>query len=329
MIKLTCRVLGAVAFYFACFASVMLSGPALAQVAWPNKPITLIVPFSPGGSNDVFARALAKELTVTLKHLVVVENRAGAGGLLGTGLLAKAPPDGYTLMLASSSITVGAALKTGLPFDMGKDLQPIAMVASGPLLLVSSPNFPAKTPSELVAMAKSQPGKLTYASSGLGSTPQMGMELLSAAANLQLLHVPYKGGGQVMADLMGGTVDLYMGSVSTSRALVQNGKIKAIGVTSRQRSAQLPETPTINEAVPGFSFEVWWGVFGPAGMPKELTARLNQEINKVLQTPSLRQYIDSEGVAPGSGSAEQFNLIVQKELQNWRDVGKRSNIKVE
>jgi tripartite-type tricarboxylate transporter receptor subunit TctC len=157
----------------------------------------------------------------------------------------------------------------------------------------------------------------------------MGMELLSAAANLQLLHVPYKGGGQVMADLMGGTVDLYMGSVSTSRALVQNGKIKAIGVTSRQRSAQLPETPTINEAVPGFSFEVWWGVFGPAGMPKELTARLNQEINKVLQTPSLRQYIDSEGVAPGSGSAEQFNLIVQKELQNWRDVGKRSNIKVE
>jgi len=157
----------------------------------------------------------------------------------------------------------------------------------------------------------------------------MGMELLSAAANLQLLHVPCKGGGQVMTDLIGGTFNLYMSSVSTSRALVQNRKIKAIGVASRQRSAQLPETPTLNEAVPGFSFEVWWGVFDPAGMPKDFTARLNQEINKVLQTPSMRQYIDSEGVAPGSGTSEQFNLILQKELQNWRDVGMRPNIKVE
>jgi len=329
MLKLTSRFLGHAFLGFVCAGSLLISRPVLSQVAWPSKPITLIVPFSAGGSNDVFARALAKELTVTLKQLVVVENKAGAGGLLGTGLVAKASPDGYTLMLASSSITVGAALKTGLPFDMGKDLQPIAIVASGPLLLVASPNFHAKTPSEFVALARSQPGKLTYASSGLGSTPQMGMELLSAAANLQLLHVPYKGGGQVMADLIGGTVDLYMGSVSTSRSLVNSGKIKAIGVTSRQRSPQLPDTPTLIEAVPGFSFEVWWGVFGPAGMPKELTTRLNQEINKVLQTTTLRQYIDSEGVSPGSGTSEQFNLIVQKELQNWRDVGKRSNIKVE
>ncbi len=328
MIKLSCRVWGAACYVF-FVASLLIGSPVKAQQAWPSKPITLIVPFSAGGSNDVFARALAKELSVTLKQLVVVDNKAGAGGLLGTGLVAKAAPDGYTLMLASSSITVGAALKTGLPFDMGKDLQPIAMVASGPLLLVASPNFPAKTPSEFIALARSQPGKLSFASSGLGSTPQMGMELLSAAANLQLLHVPYKGGGQVMADLMGGTVDLYMGSVATSRALVTSGKIKAIGVTSRQRSPQLPDTPTLLEGVPGFSFEVWWGVFGPAGMPKELTARLSQEINKVLQIPSLRQYIDNEGVLPGSGTPDQFSLIVQKELQNWRDVGKRSNIKVE
>jgi len=302
---------------------------AQGQTGWPNRPISLVVPFAPAGSNDIFARAVAQELTTALKQPVIVENKPGAGSMLGAGQVAKAAADGYTLMLASSTVTIGGTLKKGLPFDVRRDFTPVALIARGPLMVVASPGFPASTPAELIALARSAPGKYTFGSSGPGSTPQMGMELLTLAAGIRLLHIPYKGGAPVLNDLMGGQVDLYMGSLPQVLPLVRTGKVKPIGVTSLQHIRQAPEVSPFGDVLPNFSFEVWWGLFGPGNLPRDIVARLNTEVGKALQTPAMRQYMENEGAVAGGGSAEQFAAFVAAEVQNWQTVGKRADISLD
>jgi tripartite-type tricarboxylate transporter receptor subunit TctC len=312
-------------------ATALAASTAIAQApgSWPNRPITIVVPFAPAGSNDIIARAIAHEMTASLKQPVIVENRPGAGGMLGAGLVAKAQPDGYTLMLASSTLTIGGALKTSLPFDARKDFTPIAMAASGPLMLVSSNKLAAKTPAEFVALARSAPGKLTFGSSGTGSLPHMGVELLAIAAGIELLHVPYKGGAPVLNDIMGGQIDLYLGSLPQVLPLVRAGKIHPIGVTIPQRVPLMPDVPSLRDAVPGFSFEMWWGVFGPGNMPRDLVTRLNAEVNKAVQSASMRKFAENEGVVAGTVNAEQFSAIYAKEIQEWENLGKKANIRLD
>ncbi len=313
-----------------CAAMALATGAALAQgAAWPNRPITLVVPFSAGGSNDVIARAIANEMSQSLKQPVVVENRGGAGGMLGAGQVARAAPDGHTLLLASNSLTIGVALKKGLPFDGRKDLTPIALAANGTLVLLASNKVAAKTPAELVALAKANPGKLTYASAGVGGLPHLATEMLAAAGGLQLVHVPYKGGTPAMSDMIGGQVDLYFGSFSVGLPLVRAGKIQAIGVASRERFPLVPDIPPMSAAVPGFSVDVWWGVFGPGNMPPELVTRLNAEVNKALQSQPVRKFAETEGVMPGKADAQQFARIYTQEIESWEALGRKTNIKLE
>jgi len=319
-------------FVAAAAAVASLAAPALsfAQTAWPNaKPITIIVPFTAAGSNDIIARIIAAELTQSLKASVIVDNKPGAGGMLGAALVAKAPPDGYTLMLGSSSLTISMALKQGLSFDGRKDLTPIAQAASGPMMVVAANKLAAKTPAELIALAKANPGKLNDATTGIGSLPHMGMELLSLAAGIEMVHVPYKGGAPALNDMMGGSVDLYLGSMPQVLPLIRTNKIKAIGITSLERHPLLPDVPPMASAVPGFSFDLWWGVYGPAGMPKDMVARLNTEINKALKSPAMAKFAETEGVVPSSLTVDQFSRVYLKEIQNWEAVGKRSKIVLE
>ena len=310
-------------------SAVTMPGIATAQASWPNRPITMIVPFAPAGSNDIIARAIANGMSQSLKQPVVVENRPGAGSMLGAGLVARAPADGYTLMLASSSLTIGMALKTGLAFDGRKDFTPIALAAGGPLMVVSSNKLAAKTPQGLVALARANPGKLTYGSSGIGSLPHLCMELLAQSAGIQLLHVPYKGGSPVLNDIIGGQIDLYFGSFPQVLPLVRTGKIRAIGVTSSQRSNLVPDIPPMADAVPNFSSSLWWGVVGPGNMPRDLVARLNEEVNKALQSSEMRKFAETEGVVTGKLNAEEFSKMYVQEIQAWEALGKKLNIKLE
>ena len=311
-------------------AAAMAASPSVAQNTWPiGKTITIIVPFTAAGSNDAIARIIANELTQSLKTSVVVENRPGAGGMLGAGIVARAAPDGYTLMLGSSSLNIGIALKQSLPFDGRKDLTPIAQAASGPMMVVAANKLAASTPTELIALAKANPGKLTGGNTGMGSVPHMGMALFGLAAGIDILHVPYKGGAPVLNDMMGGSIDLYLGSMPQVLPLVRANKVKAIGITSPERHPLVPEIPTIASAVPGFSFDLWWGVYGPGGMPKDVVTRLNTEIVKALKSPAMLKFAETEGVVPSTLTADQFSRVYFKELQNWEAVGKNAKVVLE
>jgi len=311
-------------------AAATVAGAAVAQPAWPAaKPITIIVPFTAAGSNDIIARIIAAELTQSLKQSVVVDNKPGAGGMLGAALVARAPADGYTLMLGSSSLTISMALKQGLSFDGRKDLTPIAQAASGPMMVVASNKLAAKTPAEMIALAKANPGKLTAGTTGIGSLPHMGMELLALAAGVEFLNVPYKGGAPVLNDMMGGSIDLYLGSMPQVLPLIRTNKIKSIGITSLERHPLVPEIPSMSSAVPGFQFDLWWGMYGPGNLPKDIVTRLNTEINKALKSPAMAKFAETEGVVPGSSTADQFSRIYLKEIQNWEAVGKKTKIVLE
>ncbi len=314
---------------FLLAAAALAGSAAFAQAPWPSRAITIVVPFTPAGSNDIIARAIAHEMSQSLKVPVVVDNKPGAGGMLGAGIVAKAQPDGYTLMLGSSSLTIGFALKQGLSFEARKDITPIALAASGPMMLVASNKLAAKTPAEFVALAKASPGKLSYGTSGNGSLPHMGTELLAIAGGLQMLHVPYKGGAPVLNDLMGGQIDVYLGSMPQVLPLVRSGKVRAIGVTSPKRVPLVPDIPSMSEAVPGFSFDLWWGVFGPGNMPRDIVNRLNTEVNKALQSAAIKKFAETEGVVPGALNPEQFGKLYVNEMQEWDTVGKKAKISVE
>lgn len=303
---------------------------ALAQAAFPSRQIQFIVPYPPGGSNDIFARAIGKRLAETFGKPVIVDNRSGAGGSVGAGLAAKAAPDGHTLVIVSSSFTTNAAIQTGLPFDPVRSFTPVALVGKGPMILAVAAAVPAKTPEEFFALARSKPGKLNYASSGPGSINQFATELLKDAAGIELAHVPYKGMGPAVNDLIGGHVDVLIASVPSMMQQVRSGKVKGLGVTTLKPSPAAPGLPALADSgARGYNVELWWGVLAPAGVPKDVVTRLNAEINNALATAEMKEFLVREGAEPAPMTPDQFGALIRADIQRWQRVAKDAGIQPE
>ncbi|MGZ5571987.1 MAG: tripartite tricarboxylate transporter substrate binding protein [Usitatibacter sp.] len=308
----------------------LAAAPAHAQPKYPSKPVTLIVPYPPGGSNDTFARELGKKLSDAWKVPVIIENRPGAGGSIGMAAVAKAPADGYTLCLLSSSFTTNAAIQTHLPFDPVASFTPVGMVAKGPMLLTVAMKLPFKTTLELFDYARKNPGKLNYGSSGQGSTNHFATELLMDAAQITMTHVPYKGMAPAVTDIIGGHVDVLIASAPSIYQQVKAGKVRGIGVTSKGPSSVVPDLPPIaSMGVPGYSFDLWWGVLAPANTAPEIVETINAEMNRILATPEMREVFLREGAEPAPMSPAKFARTIKDEIEGWKKVAKDAGIKPE
>ncbi len=305
--------------------------PAWSQVAgYPNKPVKLIVTFPPGGTPDIYGRLMAQELSTLWKQSVVVENKTGASGTIGTDFVAKAAPDGYTLTFASDApITIVPNLMAGIPYNPVKDLTPIVNVASGPFVLMAHPSFPANDVKGLIALARQQPGKISYASSGAGGQQHLSMELVKHQAGVDIAHVPYKGFGQGVNDVMAGHVPLIFGGISAAAQITKGGKLKALAVTSAKRSRALPEVPAIAEALPGFRVEAWYGLMGPAGMAPELVRKIRDDVASIVRRPDFQARIAADAMEPIANTPEQFAAQIQGDLHEWGRLLKAAQIKVD
>lgn len=309
----------------AATAGVLVLPPAH---AYPERPLRLIVPFAPGGGTDILGRLIAQGLTEGLGQQVIADNRPGAGGNVGAELAARATSDGYNLVIVSASYAVNAAVYK-LSFDPVKDLTPVIQVASVPFVLLAHPSVPASNVQELLALAKKQPGKLNYASSGSGSSPHLAGELLGMRTGVKLVHVPYKGGAPALRDLMGGQVQLLFLTAVAAIPQVQAGRVKALAVGSLERSSALPNVPTIAESgVPGYDVTNWFGILVPAGTPADRIGRLNREINKVLDGVTLKQTLANQGATPVGGSAADFAKVIRDDIVKYKDIVKAAKIQV-
>lgn len=326
--KFQCR-FASLSFAAAVLAGV--AGDACAQSAYPSKPIHLVVPFSSGGPSDVLARAIGQKLGESLRQPVVIENRTGAGGNIGSDYVAKAPPDGYTLVLGTvGTHSINAGLYSKLPFDTLRDFAPVALVASATIVMVAHPSVPAKSIRELVTLAKSTPGQLNFASPGSGTPQHLSAELFKTTAGVELTHIPYKGAAPALTDLLGGQVSLGFVSLPAALPHVKAGKLRALGVTATKRSVVAPEVPTIAESgLPGYEVENWYGVLAPAGTPGEIVSKLNAEIVKVLQRRDVRESLNTQGFEILQSTPEQFTAFMKTELAKWAKVVKLSGAKAD
>ncbi len=313
---------------FAALVFAAATVPALAQ-NYPAKPVRIIVPFAPGGGSDFIGRFIAQRLTDSFGKQVIVENKPGAGGVLGIEQGVKSAPDGYTLVLIASSYTVNPAIYK-LSFDPVGDITPIIQLSQGPLLVVVRPSLPAKNLKELIALAKSKPGQINFASSGQGSVIHLATELFDTMAGVKMNHIPYKGTGPALTDTIGGQTDVFFSSTATAMPHVQAGKLRALAVTTAKRIPALPDVPTVAEAgVPGYDVVLWHGLIGPKGMPKEIVARVNAEATKALKLKETAQQLQNDGVAPAGGTPEEFGATIKKEIAMWRKVVTDAGVKVE
>jgi tripartite-type tricarboxylate transporter receptor subunit TctC len=304
-------------------------GMGASAQSYPVKPVRIVVPFPPGGSADTVARVLAQKLAPALGQQVVIDNRGGASGAIGAEHVAKSAPDGYTLLDAASSQAVNPALRK-VPFDTLRDFAPISMLFVAPNLLVAHPSLPINSAQDLIRLARSYPGQLTYASAGVGSAPHMAGELFGYLAKVALTHVPYKGGGPALADLMGGHVQLSFLAIATSLPYVKNGKVKGIAVTSAKRSASAPQFPTIAESgVPGYELNEWNGLFAPAGTPAEIIAQLNSEVVKALVASDVKERLFHLGAEAAPGTPAELADHLRRELAKWARVVKDMRIVAE
>jgi tripartite-type tricarboxylate transporter receptor subunit TctC len=303
--------------------------PALAQ-AYPDHPVRFVVPYPPGGGTDVIARIVQGKLQTALGQNIIIDNKGGAGGSVGTDIVAKAPPDGYTVLFTLNSHTVNPAIYAKLPFDTLKDFEPVGTVASLPQILVANPQFPANNVAELIALAKAKPGTLAYASVGVGSPGHLAGELFKLRTGTQMTHVPYRGGGPAVTDVMGGQVPLLWVSIPAAAQFVKTGKLKALGVSTLKRSAAFPDVPTLQEAgVPDFEVDSWYAMFVPAKTPKAVVAKLNQALNATLQDPEIREKLLQQGSEAVGGTPEALGKTVDLELVKWAKLAKDAQIKAE
>ncbi|MGE5096657.1 MAG: tripartite tricarboxylate transporter substrate binding protein [Betaproteobacteria bacterium] len=299
-----------------------------AAADYPGKPIKLIVPFAAGGGNDAVARTIAQKISAGLGQQVVVDNRAGAGGVVGAELAAKSPPDGYTLFLGGvGSHAINPSLHRNLPYDPVRDFAPVCLVASAPLILVVNPSMPANSVAELIALAKSKPGALDYASNGNGSSSHLAAVMFESMTGTKMTHVPYKGLSPALVDLLSGRVQLMFSSVVAILPQIQSGKLKALAVTGTARLASLPNVPTVAETgVAGYQASSWYGILAPAGTPREIVLRLNAEINRALAAPEVRNAFAVEGAVGGGGTPEDFATHIRAEMQRLGEVVRQAKL---
>jgi tripartite-type tricarboxylate transporter receptor subunit TctC len=307
--------------------------PAVSRVAWaqayPSRPVRLIVPFPPGGTNDIVARAIAPPLSDRLGKQVVVDNRAGASAVVGSELVANAPKDGHTLLVISLTHAINPWLYK-LPYDPVKGFAPVAVIASGPLVLTVHPDLQAKSVNELIALAKAKPGQLQYASPGIGTPPHLSAELFKIATGIDMLHVPFRGGGPANIDLIGGHTKLMFNNLPTAMPHIRSGKLRALGVGGIERAAILPDVPTIAEAgVPGYEANNWWGILAPAGTPTAIVERLHNEIAIVQSLAEVQRQLATEGAEVVRNTSAEFGSFLVNEMNKWERVVKTANIKAE
>jgi tripartite-type tricarboxylate transporter receptor subunit TctC len=310
-------------------AGLLLALVSGAAAEYPDRPVRLIIPFPPGGSNDVVGRLVANQLSEKLGHKVFVDNRGGAGGVLGTEAVASAAPDGYTLLIISIAHAVNPALYK-LNYDPIKSFAPISIMATGPNVLAVNPKLPVNSVQELLALAKAKPGELDYASAGVGSFQHLGAELFKLVAGVNLQHVPYKGGGPAMADVIAGHVKVMFSSLVQTTPFIQSGQLRALGVGGAKRNPVLPNVPTIQEAgVPGYVADNWWGIVAPAGTPQPIIDRLYKDIQEALKSPELTAAFAREGAEAVTMSTAEFTSYIEGEIAKWGKVVKEGNIKAQ
>jgi len=301
-----------------------------ASPAYPNKPIRMIVPFAPGGGTDIIGRLVAQELGKAWGQTVVVDNRGGGGGTIGTHLAVKSAPDGYTMVLCSLGLSYAPALYSKLPYDPAKDLTAISLVATQPFVYVVIPSLGVNSLKDLIALAKSKPGELRYGSGGSGGSSHLGTELLRTMTGVELVHVPYKGTGPALTAMLGGEIHMQLIGISSVVPHMKSGRMRALAVSGAKRSAAAPDVPTVAESgVPGYAFDVWYGMLFPAGTPRAIVAKVNADINRALKSPALSQRFAAVGVEPAGTTAEEFDRMIRSEIAKWRKVVQAAKIKVE
>jgi tripartite-type tricarboxylate transporter receptor subunit TctC len=316
--------------FFAVATGAMSAAPALAQ-PFPAKSIRLILPYPPGGGSDTIARPFVRKMSENTGQQVIVDNRGGAGGNIGMEAAARAAPDGYTVVMGlTAQLAVNPALFPKIPYDPIRDFEPIMMLANGGYLLVAHPSLPAKTVTDLIAIARKRPGELLYASSGNGSGGHLASELFNGMAGIRTTHVPYKGGGQAMVDTIAGQTQLLFTPPISSVGHVESGRLRAIAVSTTKRLSSMPNLPTIAESgVPGYDSGVWYAMLAPRGTPQNIIARLHEEFRKVLADPGIRSFLTKSGVEPDGGTPDELGKYMRSELSKWAQVVKTANIKLD
>jgi len=315
------------------FAALVCATAALASThafaAYPDKPIRLVVPFAPGGGTDLVARTLAVGMGKELGQQVIIDNKPGAGTIIGTDSVAKSPPDGYSIVIATFAHAVNPSLSPKLPFDTSKAFTPISLIAKGPNVLVVKADSPFKSVKDVIAAAKAKPGKLTYASQGNGTSAHLAGEMFTNLTKVQMIHVPYRGAGPAITDLLGGQVDMIFGTAAAVATFVDSGKLRAIGVTSASPSPALKGVAPIGQDVPGYQVESWYGLYAPAGTPAEVIAKLNAAAKKAAASPDFAKKIEQEGLSIMASEPAELDRYVKAEEARWKKIVKENNIKAE
>lgn len=306
-----------------------LSLSTLAHADFPDKPVRLIVPFAPGGGTDLIARTLAGGMQQALGQPVIVENKPGGGTVIGSDMVAKSAPDGYTLVVATFAHAVNPSLLQKLPFDTSKAFAPVILLGRGPNVLVVRAESPYKSVNDVIIAAKANPGKLTYASQGKGTSAHLAGEMFANLAKVEMLHVPYRGAGPAITDLLGGSVDMIFGTAAAVSTFVDAGKLRALGVTSPQPSPALKGVPAIADTVPGYQTESWYGLYAPAGTPKDVIAKLNAAAAKATQSADFRKKVEQEGLVISAGTPAELDTYVRAEEVRWKKIIKENNIKAD
>jgi tripartite-type tricarboxylate transporter receptor subunit TctC len=314
-----------------CLAAALTCGAAAQeQSAYPKKPIRLIAPFAPGGGTDILARLFGQKMSETLGQPVIVDNRGGAGGTIGTDIAAKAPPDGYTLILVSGSHAINPGLYRKLPYDSVDDFATITQIATSPGILVVNPSLPVNSVKDLIALARAKPGQINYASAGSGTPPHLAGELFKVMAKIDMVHVPYKGNAPAFTDVIGGQVSLIFPTMPSAMPFIRSGRLRPVAVTSARRSPAAPEIPTITESgLPGYEAISWYGILAPARTPPQFVARLHEVLVSAIRAPDMQEKLAAQGLEPVGNTPQQFSAVIRSEIAKWAKVVQASGAKPE